>query len=295
MNKFGRNYRLSVQLVDGDILTIAPPFTADFDIQRTQNSSANTAVFRIYNLSKIHRNQIRYNQYDPGTQRSIKFEAGYGDTLSTAHDGFIQLALSYREGTNFITEITGFDGGHAYQTADFSETIAASTTNPITKKELIRRLIAKLPNVSAGAIGNYIGMYYRPYSFNGSTIDALREETGKGFFIDNGKAHVLQNNEYLVSNNVPLINSSTGLIGTPMLQLNTLSFEMLFEPSLYVGQLIQLQSSTFQDSEGTNLNGFYKINLLSHRGTISDAVCGEAITCVGMYYDLGEMRGVVAL
>lgn len=293
MNKFGRNYNLAIQLADKDILNIKPPFTLEFDVKRNVNSSASSATFRIYNLSNLHRNLIRYNQYNIGDVRTIVFQAGYGSNLSTAHAGQIQLAMSYREGSNFITEITSFDGGHAYQTSQYPQTIDASPQSPVTKVSIIRNLIQQLPLVSQGAVGDYIGMYYRPYSFNNSTVDSLREECGKGFFVDNGVAHCLQDNEYIVANYVPLINSASGLLGTPKLQLNLLTFDMLFEPSLFVGQQIQLQSSTFADNQGNNLNGFYKINSLSHHGTISPVVCGEAVTSCGMYYDAGQMKPVV--
>lgn len=294
MDKFGRNYSLSIELIDGDTLSVGLPFTTEFDIERSINSSQNTAVLRIYNLSKIHRNQIRFNANNTGTPRSVILKAGYGDVLSLMHYGQIQEAHSYREGVNFITEITSNDAGHAYATADFSQTIPASNVNPVLKTSVLSTLIANLPLVSQGAIGNYYGKYYRPYSFSGSTIDHLRQESGNGFFIDNGKANILRDNEYIISNTIPLINAASGLLGTPQLQLNILTFDMLLEPSLILGQLIQLQSQTFSDFEGNNLNGVYKINSMKHRGMISSAVCGDAITSLGMYYDLGQMEGVRA-
>lgn len=292
MDKFGRNYALTIQLQTEGFLTVRLPLTIEFDITREISSQANTSTIRIYNLSKEHRNQIRFNRMQQADFRTITLQAGYGTMLSTVHSGQIQEAYSYREENNFITEITSFDGYSAFLAQDLQNTYPGSDTNPILKKDLIAQLMTQLPNVSVGAIGNYIGQFYRPYSFSSSPTEALREETGKGFFIDNGKAHALQDNEYIVSKNIPLINAASGLLGTPRLQQNILSFDMLFEPSISVGYAINLQSTTFQDIQGNNLNGLYKVNGLKHRGMISSAVCGDAVTTLMMYNSIGPLTGV---
>lgn len=291
MDKFGRNYNLKIELQNGSSLTITLPFTVEFNIIRNLNSEANTATTRIYNLSKEHRNQIRFNMFRDGNFRKITIQAGYGDFLSTIHVGQIQEALSYREGVDFITEIISFDGYTAYAQKDNPQNIPASNINPVSKKSAFSFGISKLPDVSQGAIGDYTGFYYRPIGFN-NAIDWLREESIGGFYIDNAKAHILQDNEYIQSTTVPLINAQSGLLGTPRLQQTYLTFDMLFEPSLYVGQKIQLESQTFQDVHGANLNGFYKINELKHKATISPVVCGEAITSVGMLNGVGALTGV---
>ena len=50
MDKFGRNYLLTVQLQDLSPLVIEPPFTLEFDITQNILTSANVCQFRIYNL-----------------------------------------------------------------------------------------------------------------------------------------------------------------------------------------------------------------------------------------------------
>src|SRR5581483_2745809 len=142
MGKFGRNYILNIDLMGGGSITIKPPFTVEFDVQRDLNSSANSATLRIYNLSAKHRNEIRFNQNDQGLIRQVTFQAGYGDNLSLLHRGQIQEAHSYREGVNFISEITSVDLYPSYGTVDFTQTIPASDTNPVSKKQLLITLIS---------------------------------------------------------------------------------------------------------------------------------------------------------
>lgn len=270
MDKFGRNYILEVQTQNGSTLTITLPFTIEFDITRNTLTSANVCQIRIYNLSQKNRNQIRFNVSDYGNFRGITLRAGYGSNLPVVFSGNISQAWSVREGVNFITQIECYDGGFAFANAQTSVQYPAGTM----QKDIIKNLAGSLPHVSLGVIGDYPGALSRANSYSGSTTDILREITGSGFFIDNGKANALGTNEYIDNGSgIALINSASGLLGTPVLEQTIVRFDMLFEPGLTVGQRIQLDSITEQ-----NFNGFYKVTAVKHRGMISEAVCGDVIT-----------------
>lgn len=271
MDKYNRNYILLIQRKDGTTLRITRPFTVEFDIHRNSLSSANVCQIRIYNLAPNNRLQIRKDQYDWGDLRTIAFSAGYGDNLSLAFSGNITQAWSVREGNNMITQIECFDGGFAYVNAVTNDQFPKNTP----QESIIDSLASSLPGVTKGAIGSYPGQISRGNSYNGSTTDILGTLTGGGFFIDNGKAHCINDGECLETS-IPIISAQSGLLGTPVLEAQYVNFEMLFEPSLKVGQLIQLKSQT-----GEQFNGTHKVLSLKHRGVISDAVCGDAITHVG--------------
>lgn len=275
---------MTVETQNGDFLIIAPPFTIEFDITRNTLTSANVCSIRIYNLSENNRNAIRFNIMDTGEFRSVQLTAGYGDTktLPVIFSGNITQAWSVREGNNFITSIESFDGGFAFANAETNEVFPSGTA----QSTILQSLAASLPNVSLGAIGSYPGSLSRGKSVSGSTTDNLATLSGGGFFIDNGKAHILGDSECL-RGEMLVINSASGLLGTPVREQTILTFDMIFEPRLIVGQKIQLDSST-----GANFNGNYKIISLKHRGMISQAVCGDAITSVGMFYGVGALTEV---
>lgn len=273
MDKYNRNYLLLVQKKDGTTLQIKRPFTVEFDIHRNSLSSANVASFRIYNLAPNNRSQIRKDQFDWGDLRTISFAAGYGDNLSLAFGGNISQAWSVREGTNMITQIESYDGGFAYINAVTGQSFPAGTP----QSTVIDTLVKSLPGATPGSIGTFVGQISKGNSYNGSTTDILTQITGGGFFIDNGKAHCLNDNECL-SGDVPLINAQSGLLGTPVKEATFINFDMLFEPSLRVAQLVNLQSQTAE----ADFNGTHKVLSLKHTGTISEAVCGNAITTVGL-------------
>lgn len=301
MIKFDRNYSLRIEVdKSSSFITVEPPFTIEFDITRNTLTSANVCQLRIYNLAEINRNQIRHNAYDYGNYKRIDFKAGYGTNLATVFHGNISQAFSTREGTNFVTTIECYDGGFGYVNGEVNLQFAAGT--PV--KAVITAIASTLSSkgVTIGAIGNYPGTLTRGNTYSGNTMSILTELTGGGAFIDNGKFYALGTNEYIASlSSVGVINSQSGLLGTPRLERDVVTFDMLFEPGLNVGHKVRLDSSTAQDFSvikngvssvsGPGFNGEYKIVSVKHRGTISAAVCGAAVT-TGAFFFSKSLRGV---
>lgn len=259
------------------MITVRLPFTIEFDIVRNTLSSANLAQIRIYNLSEKNRNQLRRNVTNWQLPfQAVLLKAGYGDNLSTIFYGNITQAWSLREGVNFITQIECFDGGFAFVNGVTAMTFPTETT----KKNVISSLINTLPHVTRGAVGDYPGSLSRANTYNGNTCEILQDLTGNGFFIDSGKGNALNTNEYISDiGGIPIINAKSGLLGTPLLEQTLVRFDMIFEPSLHVGQSVLLDSIT-----GKNFNGQYKVMAVKHRGMISESVCGEAITTGEFFY-----------
>lgn len=292
--KFNRNYSLFVQTETGEILNITLPFTVEFDVHRKLLSSANDAKIRVYNLSQKHRNAVRHNLNDYGNIKTCVLLAGYGDNLATIFNGNISEAFSVRESVDFITEISSYDSGNAFQNADVNGNNFAPIPAGTPQKDKIIGLVKTMApfGVTQGAFGNLPGTVSKAESYSGPTIDILRDETGSsagsGFFIDNGRASYLNENECIAGPSV-VINQDSGLLGTPVLEATLLRFDMIFQPNLFIGQQVQLQSANFQDIDGRNINGFYKVVEIHHKGMVSPAVCGDAITTVTLYYGVGAL------
>lgn len=282
-SKFGRTYRLKVQTVDNSTIGIQLPFTVEFDITRNVLTSANVASLRIYNLSQVTRNKIRKNINDYGALRGVNFQAGYGDTLSLAFNGNITQAWSVREGVNFVTQIESFDGGYAFANAKTDSTFPTGTPNTAIVTSFFGDLSQN--GVTPGAIGkSFTGAITRGNAYSGNTCDVIKEFTSGRFYIDNGKSYCLDDNECLLGQ-IAVIDANAGLLNTPVWEQSILNFDMLFEPRLQMSQLIQLTSVT-----EPILSGQYKVISLKHRGTISAAICGDAITSVGLYKPLGTQE-----
>lgn len=285
MDKLGRNYKLRIQtFFEGDFIEVEPPFTIDFSIARNILGSANTSRIFVYNLSESNRSRIRHDEFNFGVLQAIELQAGYGNNLATIFKGNIQMARSYREGVGFLTEIESYDGGFAFVNGLVNQSFPANTPNDT----VIRTLFNYLPGVSPGVIGDIDGSIRRGNAYSGNTAEILNQLTGGGFFIDNGKANYLNDNECIAGETFT-IDSSSGLLGTPQRSQTFLHLDMIFEPRLSIGQKVHLDSST-----GANYNGDYRVISLEHRGMISAAVCGEVITKVGLAYGIEALQVVGA-
>lgn len=270
VDKFGRNYDCEIVFGNGDTLIVQLPFTIEFDITRNTLTSANVCQIRLYNLSEVNRNRIRKNAGNYSNFIFVHLRAGYGENLATIFKGSISEAWSVREGVNFITQMECYDGGPAYTNGYTNRTFPARTT----ERDIIISLIKTLPSTELGTVGPYTNVLTRSASYDGSTTQILSELTGGGFFIDNGKANALKSGEYIANTGeITVISAESGLLGTPILENNLMRFDMLFEPSLNIGNLVLLKSSTLN-----NFNGQYKITAVKHRGMISASVAGTVIT-----------------
>lgn len=284
MRKFGRDYVLRIEGTDGVTISIKTPFTMEFDIQRNTLSSANVSTISVYNLSEKNRNQIRKDQLDYGLRKQITLDAGYGDNLTQILNANVTRAYSVRQGNNFITTVDAFDAGFAFANSKMNKSFPAGTAQRSVMIDMINTL--KPFGVSKGAIGSFEGLLSRGNAYSGNTIELLKELSGGAFFIDNGKAHILGDNETLAGN-VGKITSVSGLLGTPKREQTFLIFDMLFEPRFFIGQDVILESIT-----NKNYNGVYKLVSLHHRGIISDAVSGQATTTVGLFFGTGNLRTI---
>lgn len=271
-NKFGRNYRLTVESNDGSkSIIIKPPFTCQFTLVRSTMASLNTCEISILNLAEKTRGTIyrdRYNMPFVGKQK-VTLEAGY-DQLSTVFSGSIFEANSSRQGVNVSTNISSRDGGFE---------VSSSTSN-ITLKDgssvydAIQALIADFKknggNIDIGAISpDYKKtIFNRPVVLNGNTLDLIQKYADNTAYIDLEKLYVIKNNE-TVEGTIPLISSQTGMIGTPRRDDAILTVTILFEPRVVLGQQVQLVSEISKI-----YNGVYKVIGIQHQGIISEAVGG---------------------
>ena len=276
MAKFLRNYLLEVQeFVKGPFIPITLPFSIDFDIQRNDESSTNIAAINIYNLAHTTRTKIRKDFTDQSELRRVILKAGYGDNLAVIFDGSMTRAWSHREGTNQTTHIESFDNGNAVVNAKFNQQFPENTPQETIAAAMVASL--KEFGVSTGAIGgSYSGFTSRGNAYGGNAVDLITQLSNGQFFIDNGTAHILANDEVIAGEPL-IIDSASGLLNTPIREQFYFTFDMLFEPRLAIGQQIFLNSVTNPDSD---FKGIMKVVGLQHKGMISYSVAGECITTV---------------
>jgi len=278
--KFGRTFAMKVQ-IDNDLnaAEIDYPMTIEFNVIRNTFASANTGSFTIYNLGPDRRRQIYHDRYDTLNYRQIILQAGYtsqkNTPLATIFQGNIRSAYSFKRKQDWTTVIEGFDGGFGILNGQASVSLGAGWD----VNAAVRQMVGGMPNVSAGTISLPAIQNSRPLSLFGNAWDIIRRLTGNNTtFIDGEKVNAVAQGTYITPpDGVPLISSDTGLLGTPRKLGALLEVDMVFEPRIVINQLVQLQSAE------TYYSGQYAVMGITHRGTISGAICGDAISTLSLW------------
>lgn len=297
--KFGRRYEMTVQgsgvvnTIQGPVFEthlINYPLTLQFDINRNVMATLNTGRFTLYNLKASTRNDIYHDIRDLGIYQQVVLKAGYVSqpNLPIIFKGNILSARSYRQGPNWLTEIECSDGVFGAANGQ----VPATMTKPAgwNFQDVVKSMLRTMDHVGIGTIEDLPSQNSRGISFSGNSWDALQNFIPDGvLFIDNEVANVLNPGSYVETEfGIPVINADSGLLNTPQRQTNTVVAEMIFEPRLVIGQRVLLQS------EERNNNGFYKVSGIHHRGTISAAVGGEAVTAVTLFSGDGFLKAVAS-
>jgi hypothetical protein len=302
--KLNREYLLDVETVTDSHIHIERPFTIEFSVSRDNLAGASRASITVYNLSEGTRNQLFKDRYDQQLirRRAVQLSAGYEDqkqlapevtgpeqltasqissismVLPMIFNGELWSCYSMRQGTEFRTQMDCYDGGAAYRESFTSGTEGLAPAG-ISIGQFVGDLAKTLPGISGVTVGPSFNAEAttRGLSVFGNTVDIIRDLTGGHFFIDNGHAYILDDGE-VIPGDLPVIDSSAGLLGSPVRSETNIEITMLFEPRLRVGQLITLKSTTAKF-----FNGDFKVVGLRHQGIISESVGGQCTTMATLF------------
>ncbi len=282
MQKLQRNYRMECEIgTRGDEssitsynsignITISYPLTLKLDIKEKPYGGSSTGNFIFYNLGPTTRALLYKDKVDFNKYITIKLFAGYQDNMPLIFYGDILQCYSYKKGgsTEYITEIQATDMMYLFQYG-FSNYTFSPGTSP---ENLLKTLLTDVPNLSLGYISKTLQASKTPQTFWGDTFSLLKNEfLGYQIYVKNNELNILADNE-VVPGQIPLINSSTGLLGNPRRADLFLQFESIFQPGLMIGQALELQSYE------SYLDGIYKLVGLEHTGIISGHESGTLIT-----------------
>ncbi len=293
--KFQRIYFLQVQ---GKTKTwnISYPLTLELDISRGAYQATAQGNFTLYNLSYDKKSDIYLDWNDQisqsGSPRSIILRAGYQswssqtvgplnpNSLPVIFNGYLYSAYSTRSGPSWITTIRAWDGGFAKANSSISVSFSAS----VNFQNRVNQIAKAMQNVSSVYISPLINApVTRGRTYHGSPWDILvnlAATANADVFIDLGKLYMVPKGQAVpgLSGGLNIVDSNSGLLNTPIKQKFFVSFDMLFEPRLTIGQNLTLQSL-----EEVN-NGTYTLVGLKHSGIISGSVGGDLVTTPTCFY-----------
>jgi hypothetical protein len=272
---------------------IEPPITIQFEIEQPNLADIPKATFRIFNLSTNTRNSMFRDPFAMSDFRSVQFSAGYrqGDEtlMGMLFDGDVKSCLSYRKGTDWITELDCNVGIMGMANGNIADSYPAGTT----QKDMLEKLLSAIPGLEKPVVGETFGdKIKRAVSVFGNAAQIIKDLVSSDFTISSqGVPMVLALNE-VVRGDIQVINSASGLIGMPRRSKNIIEFDMMFEPRLKIKQLIRLESANIDQAVGAGVaysmqkpfDGEFQVTGISHKGTISGAVCEDLVTTVTVLY-----------
>jgi len=264
--KWIRRYQITIQTPEGVQFLIEPPISVSFEISRNALADANDMSLSIYNLARSTRNSLFKDRYSLIEYWQIVVKAGY-DRLFTVFRGNIQESQSYRDGTNWITELQCYDGMHSIQNGQSDVSFSGETPY----EDIVRGLISDFPTLNAGAIGSPAeGESVRGSAYSGSTSQILDAIVDGNYFIDLEELHILARDEILTDQVYVL--DERQLFATPSRRDTFIDVEILFYPEVQIGRMCELRSTE------RVYNGQYKVVGLTHNVEIRGDVAGNAVT-----------------
>lgn len=272
----------------GGFTEIDYPLTVEFSIERTTSSSLNSGTFSIINLAQqtqeiLAKDMFNNNDFGTGLQRrKVIFQAGYQE-LSTIFVGDLLEGWTERNDTEIITRLRCQDGAYEAYNSYTNTTFQGSTS----MNDIFNSLLQNL-GLQKGVVGN-INENQNPIRgavYNGNTFELLRDNFNNRVFIDLDQVNLLGDEECILGQ-VPVISSQTGLLGVPKRQDTYIIVDIIFEPRIVTGQIIEIQSDI-----DPRFNGQWKVQGIKHSGTISGAVGGDCKTTLQLFYGTAPLNGL---
>jgi len=196
----------------------------------------------------------------------------------------VSTVQSYRNGVDYITEITAYDGGFAFMESNSSKSYQSGTAVNQVLTDLQKDL--KKYGVSIGAKADFPGVIEKGNTYEGNTVELLKELSGNSHYIDNNQSYLMGLND-VVKGRIGYVRPSTGLLNSPIRRESSLYVDMLFEPMFFIGQKVIIEAV-----RDTTYNGTYKVVGIHHSGMISEVVSGTVITKVQFFFGSETLKEV---
>lgn len=276
----GISYKLGGN-TNRDLIIIEPNFTMNAEIERSTTGSPNQANITIINLAENTRNQLYKDRYNTLEKWLIEIKAGYED-LKTIFIGYARQIQSYKQGTEWYTEIDAYDGLFDLQNSFVSQTVSKNT--PI--QDMVKNVVNTMENTTLGAMGTPVQDQgsSRGQVLFGWSKDVMKLLSNGQYFIDNNILHCLANGE-VIGDQVIVLDSEQ-LLTTPKRRDTFLDVETLFLPEAQLGITFQLKSKEKM------FNGQYACLGIKHSFRWSGADCGDSRTNLSLYYGAEGLKKV---
>lgn len=250
-----RYFRLTVA-VDGtntDALDLSD-FRVKFSISQQLASRPTTAEITVYNVSQSTVDAIKTptNQLVKNSRLRVILEAGYQEDHTIIFQGDLWWKSTGRESeTDTYMKLIAAAGDRAHQYA----VVNLSLPKGATQEQVFGAVAASMQEKGVGAPASMPTLMATKlprgkvlYSMAADAMQGIADTNAfEWCYGANGLVAIPKEHVYDQSEEVVVLDATTGLIGRPTLTVDGIQLQCLLNPRLDVGSLIQIDNSTIQN------------------------------------------------
>ena len=269
--QYKRAYELTIIPAEGPSRVISE-LRVEFEITKTTLGFPNLARFNLYNPSKdtLAAIQRKFTK--------VIFKAGYEDNVLLLFKGEIRNVFQSKTSVDRIINFYAGDGERDWQNSSFNKTFSSNV--PISSA--IKEVISTFKNTTVGALEGLpeIADKLRGQTLSGSSktiLDNFANEYGFEWSIQDNEIEITPKDQPLEGEQVVVLNSATGMIGSPTITELGADVSTLLNPILKPNRAFKIESSPanigignlfFRDINKTSAEGIYKIYEVTFKGDL---------------------------
>lgn len=242
--QFLRKSQLIVADEQGDGIDLSS-LRITFKIKKSDTGIPNAGVIRAYNLSENTVSRIK-NEFT-----RITLQAGYESNFGLIFKGNIkQVSFGRESSTDNYIDIAAGDGDDAYNFSVVNKTLSAGST----QIDQINAAVEPMqPNgVTLGFVGNLgdsaLSRGKVMYGMSRDYLSQSAEATDTTWCTQNNVIQIVQKTSTLPAQLI-ILNSKTGMIGTPIQTNNGVVIRTLLNPLIKVGGKVQINNGDIADAK----------------------------------------------
>jgi hypothetical protein len=242
-----------------------------FKVERSLESSPNTAEVSVYNLSDSSRAEFQRRPLH------VSLDVGYAGSQSVARpplsrllSGDLMFASTKRTGPDIITTFVIGDGERSYVDARVNLSFGSGTNLKTAIASVAGSMGLTMPSNAASA-KEFLKQFSGGMSVRGPSRDAMSKlvaGSGFGWSTQDGQLQLLRDADTRPGL-VELISARTGLIDSPNFGAPkkpgdppVLTFRALLRPQLIPGGRVKIESA--------EINGVFRLSKVTHTGDFRD-------------------------
>jgi hypothetical protein len=216
-----------------------------FSIKKSGVMTPNVAEIRVYNLELEMAAKIKKEF------TKVVLDAGYVGNHGVIFKGNIKQVISGRENsTDTFLDLVCGDGDRAYNFSVINKTIGGNGVGTMPTDQIN----AALSSLSSNGVGkNYVGPITAPTLPRGKTIYGNARDTLKAVADSHGFTWSIQDEQVVfvsegtyLPGTVVVLNSKTGVIGTPQQTVEGIKLKCLLNPKLRIHGRVQLDNKSIE-------------------------------------------------